>query len=97
MNKENNNPNDETPAGEKSWFERNVNLCIAGLVVACVATLVAQAVYSPLFDEHHPAHFEQEKIFGYSAMFGFAAFVGVVFLGRFLRLIVKRPEDYYDK
>ena len=36
MNKETNNPNDETPAGERSWFERNVNLCIAGLVIACV-------------------------------------------------------------
>ena len=96
MNQDPNNSNDDTHSGDPSWLERNVSLLIAGLVIACVATLVVQAVYSPLFDDHHPAHFEQENIFGYSAIFGFVAFIGVVFLGWCLRLIVKRPEDYYD-
>ena len=29
-------------------------------------------------------------------LFGFVAFVVVVFLGRFLRVFVKREEGYYD-
>ena len=97
MNKDPNNSTNDTHAGEQSWLERNVSLVIVGLVIACVTTLAAQAIYRPLFDDHHPAHFEQENIFGYSAIFGFVAFIGVVFLGRCLRLIVKRPEDYYDQ
>ncbi len=96
MNTETDNSNHESHSSDKSWPERNVNLLIAALVVACVATLVAQFVYTPLFDDHHPAHFKQENIFGFSAVFGFVAFVGVVFLGRLLRLIVMRKEDYYD-
>ncbi len=85
----------QTPPGQ-SWLERNVNLVIGGLVIACVGTLIAQWAYSPLFDDHHPAHFEPENIFGFEAIFGFAAFVIVVFLGRLLRVFVKRKEDYYD-
>jgi len=85
-------------AGENaSWFERNVSLIIVALVIACVGLLVAERVFSPFFDEHHPAHFEIENIFGYQAAIGFAAFVCVVFLGKLLRLIIRRPEGYYDQ
>ena len=80
----------------KSWFERNVNIIILGLVIACAATVIAQLVF-PMFDEHHPPHFpEYENMLGFQAIFGFAAFVIVVFLGKGLRLIIKRDEDYYD-
>jgi uncharacterized membrane protein len=79
-----------------SWFERNVNTIIIGLIVACVLTVLAQLVF-PMFDEHHPPHFPQyENMIGFQAIFGFAAFVIVVFLGKGLRLIIKRKEDYYD-
>jgi hypothetical protein len=96
MNTEKDNSKHDTHDGDPSWLERNVNLVIVGLIVACLGTLVAQWLYTPMFDEHHPAHFEQENIFGFEAMFGFAAFVVVVFLGRILRVFVKREEDYYD-
>jgi len=79
-----------------SWLERNANLIMIGLVVACGLTLVAQWYPGLGFDEHHPAHFQQEKWFGFQAAFGFVAFVVIVFLGRGLRLFVKRPENYYD-
>jgi hypothetical protein len=81
----------ETPT-EKSWFERprNINLMIAGLAIVCAATVVAQ-----LFFEPH-GHFTLEDSFGFQAWFGFVAFVVIVYLGRGLRLLVGRKEDYYD-
>ena len=84
----------ESHTTEPSWFERpgNVRLLIAALVVSCIALVAADLFY----ENPHP-HFELEKTFGFQAWFGFLAFVIVVFLGRFLRLIVKRPEDYYDR
>lgn len=96
MKTENDNSKDESHASDQSWLERNVNLVIMGLVIACIATLVAQLVFSPLFSDEHPAHFEIETFFGFEAIFGFVAFVAVVFLGWLLRFFVKRDEDYYD-
>ena len=96
MKTENDNSQDTLQDDEGSWCERNVNQFIAGLVIACIATLVAQLIFSPMFDDHHPAHFEIESIFGFEAIFGFVAFVAVVFLGWLLRFFVKRDEDYYD-
>lgn len=99
MNKSQNNDSHET--NNKSWFERNVNLIIFGLIVACALTVIAQVVLPllgfPMFDKHHPAHFPSyENMIGFQAMFGFAVFVIIVFLGKGLRTIIKREEDYYD-
>jgi hypothetical protein len=87
--------NPEPP--ESSWPERHVSWIITALVVACAATLAAEPVWRPFFDEHHPAHFPIENVIGYQALLGFVAFVCVVFLGKLLRVFVKRPEDYYDR
>lgn len=78
---------------EPSWFEKpkNINLLIGALVLTCIGLVLADLMYH----NDHP-HFPIEKTFGFQAWFGFAAFVIVVFLGRGLRLIVKRGEDYYD-
>lgn len=81
---------------DQSWLERNVNLVIVGLVVACVLTLVAEWGFGPFFDEKHPPHFAQEEWFGFQAGFGFIAFAVVVFLGTMLRKLIMRGEDYYD-
>lgn len=91
----------ESHGADQSWFERNVNLIIGGLVVACLLTLVAQAICGPVFgmpfyDEHHHPHFPQEEWFGFQAIFGFVAFAVVVFLGTMLRKVIMRKEDYYD-
>ncbi len=77
-----------------SWFERpeNIRLMITGLCAACLLLVLADLVY----ENPHP-HFELETTFGFQAWFGFVAFVGVVFLGTLLRLIVRRDEDYYDR
>ena len=84
---------------DQSWFERNVGLIIAGLVIACVVSLLAELIWhGRFFDEKHPPHFPSvENIYFYSAAIGFVAFVSVVYLGKLLRVFVQRAEDYYDK
>ena len=84
-------PDHETP-NDASWFERprNINLMIAVLVIVCAGTVLAQRFCHP------HGHFPLEDSFGFQAWFGFVAFVVIVFLGRALRMIVGREEDYYD-
>ena len=77
-----------------SWFERprNINAMIAGLVIVCGLLVVADLFYT----NPHP-HFDIETSFGFQAWFGFVSFVVIVFLGRILRMIVGRKEDYFDR
>ena len=83
------------PPSDPSWFEkpRNINLMIGVLVLACLALVLADLFY----ENPHPHFPKWENVFGFQAWFGFIAFVVIVFLGRLLRVIVSRPEDYYDR
>jgi hypothetical protein len=77
-----------------SLFERpeNVRRLIRGLVVTCVLLVLADFFYT----NPHP-HFEPlETSLGFQAWFGFLAFAVVVFLGKLLRLVIMRDEDYYE-
>lgn len=82
------------PDDRPGWFDRpeNVRKLIIGLIVVCVVVVVAELI----FPNDHP-HFPIEKIPGFQAAFGFAAFVIVVMLGKALRVVVSREEDYYDR
>ncbi len=88
------NDHESHSTSQLSWFERpgNINLMIGMLVLACVLLVVAEFFY----ENPHP-HFPIESSFAFQAWFGFVAFASVVFLGRLLRLIVRREEDYYDR
>jgi hypothetical protein len=88
----------ESPAGgleppEQGWFDKpkNINRLIRLLIGVCLALVLADLFYT----NNHP-HFEWETVFGLQAWIGFIAFIVIVFLGRLLRLIVRRPENYYD-
>ncbi len=78
---------------DPSWFERrkNVRKMIIALVVACAGLASADWFYP----NPHP-HFRIETTFAFQAWFGFVSFVVIVFLGRLLRMLVSRPEDYYE-
>jgi sterol desaturase/sphingolipid hydroxylase (fatty acid hydroxylase superfamily) len=92
--------NENSDTSSPSWFEKpaNVNRLVVGLAVACVTLLVVELIFgSSFYDEHHPAHFPLEQMFGYQALLGFVAFVVVVFLGTMLRFVIRRSEDYYDQ
>ena len=88
-----NETNQHTPPTDPSWFEKpsNIRLMIIGLIVVCIGLFLAEFT----FKNDHP-HFEIEKWKGFQALFGFVAFVVIVFLGMGLRLIIERDEDYYD-
>lgn len=53
MKTEDDNSKGDDPGSDASWLERNVNVVIAGLVVACIASLIAQLWWAPLFAEKH--------------------------------------------
>ena len=59
------------------------------LYASCLLLVIVDFVY------HRHGHFDFEKFPLFFAIYGFLAFVFVVFVGAGLRLIVSRPEDYY--
>jgi hypothetical protein len=41
-------------------------------------------------------HFPWENVWGFYAVYGFIGCVGLIFIAKGLRRLVKRKEDYYD-
>jgi hypothetical protein len=76
---------------DRSWVERNTRLIFRALVGICLALLGVE-----LFYEHH-AYFEVDGLPGFYAVFGFIAFVFIVYAGKGLRRLIMRDEDYYDR
>lgn len=90
--------NHHTPAGnrtddKKGIFDnpKNVTLVKYALYIACALAAIGGFVI-----EKHP-YFEIENIPVFYGLYGFAAFVFVVFAGKVLRMVVMRDEDYYDR
>jgi hypothetical protein len=81
----------ETGPRDKSWFERNDRVLFWALVGTCLALLAAGPFY-----EHH-AYFVIDGWPGFYAVFGFVAFVFIVYAGKGLRRLIMRDEDYYDR
>lgn len=77
----------------KYWLDepRNVKKVYWSVFVICGLLFVADGFY------HKHPHFEAEHWFGFYGIFGFVACVGLVLAAKVLRIILKRPEDYYDK
>lgn len=77
----------------QGWFYRkeNIRRMMFALLAACVGVVMMDFLY----ENKHP-HFELEKLFGFQAWLGFIAFALIVLLGRLLRIVVGRPENYYD-
>ena len=80
----------ELPSG---WFDRpeNVTKIFRALIAACVLVAIIG-----LFAGGHGEMVLQHIPLFY-AVFGFVAFVFIVFAGKFLRKLVMRDEDYYDR
>ena len=79
------------PEPRRSWVERNVELLFGMLLGFAVMLTFSEFLY-----EHHP-HFDIENIPEFFEIFGFFAFVFIVFAGKALRKLIMRPEDYYER
>jgi hypothetical protein len=79
------------PKPPQSWVERNADLFFGMLIGVC-----AMLTFSEFMYEHHP-HFTIERIPEFFELFGFAAFIFIVFAGKALRRLIMRNEDYYDR
>jgi hypothetical protein len=80
-------------AERRYWLDdsRNVDRVVWGLYGLCAVLFVIDV----LVEKHGP--FAIEQLFGFYAIFGFVACVGLVLAAKVLRRIVMRPEDYYDR
>ncbi len=82
------------PPGEPAyWLDHpgNVDRLVWTLYAIC-ALLLGIDVF---VHKHGP--FAIEHLFGFYGVFGFVACVGLVLAARALRVILMRPEDYYDR
>jgi hypothetical protein len=79
--------------GRRYWLDdrRNVDRIVYALYAVC-AVLLAFDVFVP---KHGP--FAIEHVFGFYGLFGFIACVGLVLAARALRMVLIRPESYYDR
>ena len=81
------------PTERRYWLDdpRNVDRIVYVLYGIC-GLLLAIDVLVP---KHGP--FAIEHLFGFYGIFGFVACVALVLAARALRVILMRPEDYYDR
>ncbi|HEU0223928.1 MAG TPA: hypothetical protein VFR29_00670 [Steroidobacteraceae bacterium] len=77
---------------KRPWLSRpeNVRLLWRGFI-AVLALVVALQVAVPVH-----GFFRAEAWFGFSALFGFLACVGMVLFARLLGVFLKRRDDYYE-
>ena len=61
---------------------------------AFIAILVL-AILAELAVEAHP-HFAVERLFGFSALYGFLACAALILIAKGLGLVLKRRDTYYD-
>lgn len=81
------------PTDPKHWLDdsRNVRKVVIALGLACGVSVIANWAHAI------HGHFEWEGWFGFHAVFGFVMFFLLVLAGKYLRKILMRPEDYYDR
>ena len=79
------------------WVARpeNQDKVFYGLVGLCVLLIGVDLVYHNWFHVKH-GNIDMEAAIGFHAGYGFAAFLFVVTVGTKLRMVLQRPEDYYD-
>lgn len=68
----------------------NVRRLQLGFFAALVLVLIAES-FVDMHGEFHVEHF-----YGFYAVYGFIAYVTLIFVAKFLRKILMRREDYYD-
>ena len=73
------------------WFTKteHANKIFLGLAVLCFALFLTDFIY-----QKH-GHFHIEEIPGFYGAYGFFMFTALILVAKTLRLLIKRPENYY--
>lgn len=74
------------------WLDqpRNVEKIVRVLYAICAFLVLLDLFY------HKHAHFAFENWFGFYAGYGFFMCVALVLIAKWMRVFLKRNEDYYD-
>ena len=81
-----------SPLGKTlSWFTKtkHANKIFLGLALLCFVLFLADFTYN----KH--GHFHIEEIPGFYGAYGFFMFTALILVAKALRLLIKRPENYY--
>ena len=92
MNKQDDNPVNYPFLGRMMlWVDKpgSANKIFWALVIVCVLLFLADFTYA----KH--GHFEVEDLPGFYGVFGFVMFTALILIAKGLRVLIKRPEDYY--
>lgn len=86
-------PSSPVPGEKPRWLDhpRNVTKVVWTLVAVCALLFLSDVLY-----EKHPT-FAVEYLFGFYAIYGFIGSVGLVLAAKWMRTILMRDEDYYDR
>ncbi len=88
----NDNPDNYPALGRMfSWVDRpgNANRLFWGLAVLAALTFLADFTFKKY------GAFAIEEVPGFFGVFGFVGFTALILLAKLLRVLIKRPEDYY--
>ena len=93
MDPESTPTNDHAATDDPRWLDQPgaVDKIIWALCIASALTVFADLFY------HKHGHFGFQEWFAFDAVFGFAAYVGLVNSAKLLRKLVMRDEDYYEE
>jgi hypothetical protein len=73
---------------------KNVKRLLLGFYLSLVLLIGIDILVELLVHKH--VDFPWEKAPAFYAVYGFVSCVSLIFIAKFLRLIVKRGEDYYE-
>ncbi|MEM7480542.1 MAG: hypothetical protein AAF481_05170 [Acidobacteriota bacterium] len=81
------------PEKDRRWLDepRNVDKIVYGLYITCGLLVILDFFY-----DKHP-HFAFEGWIGFFGFYGFLGSIGLVMAAKAMRLILKRPENYYGQ
>lgn len=82
-----------TPDGDLHWIERpsTVQRIVYALYAVCALLLLADVLV------HKHSKFSIEYVFGFYGLYGFIGCVFLVVAAKALRVVLMRPENYYDR
>lgn len=83
---------------ERTWWiarPENTDKIWYGLVAVCIILILTDFGYHGFLHEKH-GYFVFETAVAFHALYGFGAFVFVVLLGKELRKLIMRTENYYE-